>query len=196
MSISDIAQAIIMLFIILDPIGNAPIFHSITSFMEKNQRDTIIKKSVVIAFFLLFIIGVLGEALFKFFGITLNDFRIAGGIILFIYGIQGILGKSQAEDIARDSSVAVIPLATPLLAGPGALATVIFIKYRWGIGVMFTSIIIGCLISYIILISGERLFRILGKDGSMLLVKLFSMILAAIAVSMIAHGILEYIGKS
>lgn len=185
-----------MLFIILDPIGNAPIFHSLTINMDKNQRTSIIKKSVFIATILLLIIGIIGEAFFKFFGISLNDFRIAGGVILFIYGVQGILGKTEAQEISGDSSLAIIPLATPLLAGPGAIATVIYIKYRWGTATMVGSILIDSLVTLSILLLGEKLFKYLGKDGSLLLVKLFSMLLAAIAVNMIGQGIIGYLESS
>jgi len=186
-------QATIMLFIILDPLGNAPIFHSLTSQMEKSVRASIVKKSVAIATLLLLLLGIGGEALFRFFGITLNDFRIAGGAILFVYGVQGILGKTEAESLSGDVSIAVIPLATPLLAGPGAIATVIYIKYRWGLGTMALSVLLDSLLTLLILSAGERLFRLLGRDGSLLLVKLFSMVLAAIAVNMIAQGVLGYV---
>lgn len=193
LEIYDFIQATLMLFIILDPVGNSPIFHSLTSNMTKQQRSIIIKKSVVIATIMLLVIGIIGEAFFRFFGITLNDFRIAGGIILFIYGVQGILGKTEAEAIKGDSSLAIIPLATPLLAGPGAIATVIYIKYRWGLSVMLASIMIDSILTFIILSLGEKLFKYLGKDGSLLLVKLFSMLLAAIAVNMIGQGIKGYV---
>jgi multiple antibiotic resistance protein len=186
-------QALLMLFIILDPIGNAPIFHSLTMHMDKNQRVIIIKKSVAIATLMLLVIGFVGEAFFRFFGITLNDFRIAGGVILFIYGVQGILGKTEAEEISGDSSLAIIPLATPLLAGPGAIATVIYIKYRWGSAIMLGSILIDSILTLAILLLGEKLFKYLGKDGSLLLVKLFSMLLAAIAVNMVGQGIIGYL---
>lgn len=186
-------QALLMLFIILDPIGNAPIFHSLTMNMDKNQRISIVKKSVAIATLMLLVIGFVGEAFFRFFGITLNDFRIAGGVILFIYGVQGILGKTEAEEISGDSSLAIIPLATPLLAGPGAIATVIYIKYRWGTAIMLGSILIDSILTLAILLLGEKLFKYLGKDGSLLLVKLFSMLLAAIAVNMIGQGIIGYL---
>jgi multiple antibiotic resistance protein len=161
--------------------------------MDKNQRISIVKKSVAIATLMLLVIGFVGEAFFRFFGITLNDFRIAGGVILFIYGVQGILGKTEAQEISGDSSLAIIPLATPLLAGPGAIATVIYIKYRWGTAIMLGSILIDSILTLAILLLGEKLFKYLGKDGSLLLVKLFSMLLAAIAVNMVGKGIIGYL---
>lgn len=190
---SELLQAILMLFIILDPVGNAPIFHSLTSHMSRELRGGIIRKSVLIATLMLLVIGIIGEAFFRFFGITLNDFRIAGGVILFIYGVQGILGKTEAETIKGDSSVAIIPLATPLLAGPGAIATVIYIKFRWGLSTMLASIIIDSILTFLILSLGDKLFKYLGRDGSLLLVKLFSMLLAAIAVNMIGQGVIGYL---
>jgi len=80
-----------------------------------------------------------------------------------------------------------------LLAGPGAIATVIYIKYRWGTAIMLGSILIDSILTLAILLLGEKLFKYLGKDGSLLLVKLFSMLLAAIAINMIGRGIIGYL---
>ncbi len=186
-----LVQAVVMLFIIIDPLGNAPLFYAYTSHLSPRVRRGIIVKSVAIAAGLLLFFGLAGQPFFQFFGVTLNDFRIAGGIILFIYGIMGIMGKTEVEKITEPESIAVVPLATPLLAGPGAIATVVFIKYNWGLVTTLAAITINTILALALLLAGDRLLKLMGRQGSLLLTRLFSMILAAIAVSMIRQGIIE-----
>ena len=188
-----IIQAILILFIIMDPLGNAPLFYAYTSKLSSSLRRKIITTSVIVASALLLFFGLVGQPFFEFFGVSLSDFRIAGGIILFIYGVMGILGKSEAERIEEPESLAIVPFATPLLAGPGAIATVIYTRYNWGLDVTLISIAVNTVLSLILLLLGERLLSLLGKHGSLLLVRLFSMILAAIAVSMIRQGVVEIV---
>ncbi len=188
-----VVQAILILFIIMDPLGNAPLFYAYTSKLSSSLRRKIITTSVIVASALLLFFGLVGQPFFEFFGVSLPDFRIAGGIILFIYGVMGILGKSEAERIEEPESLAIVPFATPLLAGPGAIATVIYTRYNWGLHITLISIAVNTILSLILLLLGERLLSLLGKHGSLLLVRLFSMILAAIAVSMIRQGVVEII---
>ena len=190
-AIKGLIQAIIMLFIIMDPLGNAPLFYAYTARLTDSLRKKIIVKSVLIATLLLLFFGTVGEPFLNFFGVTLSDFRIAGGIILFIYGVLGILGKGEIERIGEPEALAVVPLATPLLAGPGAIATVIFISYNWGLKVTLAAIAANTVLSLALLIMGERLLKLFGRNFSLLLTRLLSMLLAAIAISMIRQGILE-----
>lgn len=188
-----IIQAILILFIIMDPLGNAPLFYAYTSKLSSSLRRKIITTSVIVASALLLFFGLVGQPFFEFFGVSLSDFRIAGGIILFIYGVMGLLGKSEAERIEEPESLAIVPFATPLLAGPGAIATVIYTRYNWGLEITLISIAVNTVLSLTLLLLGERLLSLLGKHGSLLLVRLFSMVLAAIAVSMIRQGVVEIV---
>ncbi|MGC8753174.1 MAG: MarC family protein [Fervidicoccaceae archaeon] len=193
MTIASLFQAIIMLFIILDPIGNAPLFYGYTKDMGEGERRRTILYSIIIASSLLIFFALFGEPFFRYFGITTSDFRIAGGIILFIYGLWGVFGNTEVEIVRERESLAIVPLATPLLAGPGSITTVIYIKYSWGLMVSLISIVIDGLLALAILMAGEKLFKIFGSKGSIFLIKLFSMILMAIAVGMIRQGITEMI---
>jgi len=182
-----------MLFIILDPIGNAPLFYGYTKDMSEKERRNTIFYSIVIAMFLLLFFAVAGEPFFRYFGITTADFRIAGGVILFIYGLWGVFGNTEVEMVRDRESLAIVPLATPLLAGPGSITTIIYIKYSWGLSVSILALIIDGLAALLILLAGEKLFKVFGSKGSIFLIKLFSMILMAIAVGMIRQGITEII---
>lgn len=184
-----------MLFIILDPIGNAPLFYGYTKDMKEAERRKTILNSIAIAIALLVFFALFGEPFFRYFGITAPDFRIAGGIILFVYGLWGVFGNTEIEMVKDRESLAIVPLATPLLAGPGSITTVIYIKYNWGLWISLSSILIDGLIALGILLAGEKLFKLFGSKGSIFLVKLFSMILLAIAVGMIRQGITEIINR-
>ncbi len=181
-------QALMMLFVILDPIGNAPLFFMFTSDLPEGERRRTIMMSVVVASFILLCFAVAGDLLFDFFGLTLYDFEIAGGTVLFIYAVLGLLGKMEVEEVATES-LAVVPLATPLLAGPGAITTVIYIKQAMGFAYAFTSIAFNSIVALILLLNGERLLRLLGRNGAVALSKIMAMILAGIAVAIIREGL-------
>ena len=183
-------QTILILFVILDPLGNAPIFYSLTIMLSEKERRSIIRMSVIVATLILLTFSVGGAIILNFFNITVDDFRIAGGTILFIIAVKGILGKVEAESVEREA-VAIVPMATPLLAGPGSITTVIYIAQAYGIHYSILSIIINTIVAYLLLVNGDRLLAILGRNGSIALARIMAMILAAIAVSMIREGIMH-----
>jgi len=132
--------------------------------------------------------------LLSYFGLSVADFRISGGIILLIYGIARILGWTEAFMIKHPEEaeiIAVVPLATPLLAGPAAIATVLYIKTVYGIEYALVSIAVNTLITFIMLNNSQKLMDILGRDGAIALSKIMSILLAAIAIAMVREGILE-----
>lgn len=181
-------QTTLILFVILDPLGNAPIFYSLTIMLSEKDRRSIIRMSVIVATLILLIFSIGGVLILSFFNITVDDFRIAGGTILFIIAVKGILGRVEAETVEREA-VAVVPMATPLLAGPGSITTVIYIAQAYGIHYSIISIIINTAIAYLLLVNGDKLLAILGRNGSIALARIMAMILAAIAVSMVREGI-------
>jgi len=187
-----LAQSILILFVIFDPLGNAPIFYSLTMMLSEKDRKSIIRMSVIVATIILLIFSLGGLLILRFFNITVDDFRIAGGTILFIIAVKGILGRVEAETVEREA-VAVVPMATPLLAGPGSITTVIYIAQAYGIHYSIISIIINTAIAYFLLVNGDRLLAILGRNGSIALARIMAMILAAIAVSMVREGIIHIV---
>jgi len=188
----DVLKAILMLFVVLDPPGNAPLFYFFTRSMDPRKRIETIRTSIVVATIVLVMFALVGELVLKYFGITVNDFRIAGGTILFIYAVMGILGKSLAEEV-RGEDIAVVPLAVPLLAGPGSITVVIYLRYVYGLTVTILSIAINMVLSWLLLENGERLLRLLGRRGSVILDKIMSILLAAYSVAMIREGVLSAI---
>jgi len=181
-----------MLFVALDPLGNAPLFHYFTKDLPYRERLRTIRLSILVAAIVITVFALSGEYILKYFNITVDDFRIAGGIILFLYAILGILGHSLAEEV-RTEDVAIVPLAIPLLAGPGAITVSIYLKYVGGLTTVLISIAVNMLVSWILLENGEKILRHIGKSGSEVLGKIMSILLAAYAVAMIREGIMDVV---
>ncbi len=193
MNIDQLIQMTLMLFIVVDPLGNAPLFYWLTSDMEKARRRRIIKMSVLVATGMLVFFSLVGDLFFYYFGMTLSDFKIAGGIILFIYGLEGVLGRTEVAYIERGQpeSIAVVPMATPLLAGPGAIATVIYIKMSLGLAAALIAVGVNSLVALLLLLRGADLLDLLGRNGAIVLTRIIAMMLLGFSVAIIREGIVE-----
>ncbi len=187
--LNEIIQASLTLFVVLDAPGNAPLFYYFTKHMDYGRRRYTIRLSIVIAGMVLLVFILLGDLILSYLGVTMNDFRIAGGAILFIYAVLGLLGHSAAEE-AGGEDIAVVPLAMPLLAGPGSITTVIYIKYLMGIWVALISLGINLVVAWILLENGEKMLRLIGRRGGVVVSKIFAILLAAFAIAMIREGVL------
>jgi len=187
--IAGYVQAFVMLFIIFDPIGNIPIFHSLTQKLEPTLRRKTIKTSVLVAFVILVFFAVGGVFILNFFKISINEFMIAGGLLLFILSVEGLLGREEARWISSED-VAIVPLAMPLMAGPGAIYSVIFLMAPpFGPSYAFFSIITNVVLQYLLLVYSDTVLRLLGKTGSTVISRIMAFILSAIAVGMIINGV-------
>jgi len=192
--IDHLVRSTLVLFIAIDPLGNAPLFYGLTATLSDEKRRVIVRQSCKIATLILIVFAIVGDMLLSYFGLSVADFRISGGIILLIYGIAGILGWTEASMIKHPEeaeTIAVVPLATPLLAGPAAIATVLYIKAVYGIEYALVSIAVNTLITFVMLNNSQKLMDILGRNGAIALSKIMSILLAAIAIAMVREGILE-----
>ncbi len=196
--LQGLAKAIIMLMIAIDPIGNAPIFYAATISINPKRRRRIILRSIEVAAVILVAFALLGDFIFEYFGITVNDFKVAGGIILLIYGIAGIMGFTEAGAIRAESeeSLAIVPLATPLLAGPAAIATTLYLKSMYGLVPTMIAIGVNIAVTLLLLVHSDVMLRVLGRSGGIALAKIMSLILTAIAVAMIREGIIGIVSTT
>lgn len=190
-------HALVGVFVIVNPFGNVPLFISLTSKFSSEERKHAIAKSVVIATSVLLVFALIGQALFNLLNVTLPSLRIAGGLLLLAIAFDMLMGKSPASKIDESEereSVAVTPMALPLLAGPGAMSTVMILMNDAGSVTMKGSVLIAILLAmaagFVILINSERVYSIIKKDGSRVLTKIMGIILATIAIEMVVHGIL------
>jgi multiple antibiotic resistance protein len=185
----DLLRSTISLFVVINPIGIIPLFASITQKMQKKERSRVLKTTVVTASALLMIFAAAGTQILSIFGITISSFMIAGGILLFVVSIELLThGGWRFGGTVSDES-GVVPLAFPLLAGPGAITTVILSFQTSGLMVTMLSITIVIGITYIVFSLTGTIFRILGRRGSLIITRIFAVLVAAIAVQYIVDGL-------
>lgn len=189
-------------FAIMNPIAGVPVFLSLTSGDDKQTTKIVALRSLMIAFAIVAIFSVFGKVIFDVFGITLSAFRITGGIIVFFIGLHMLQGNQSSiqhpsEEDKRNSldaalSVAISPLGTPLLAGPGTIATAMTFSAGGGISTMLVTISVFaalCLITYFFFIFGGKLAAHLGSSALGVVTRMMGLILAAIGTQMVIEGL-------
>ncbi len=186
--LASLVQPVLLLFIVMDPLGNAPFFYTLTRQFDPGTRRSIINESVVVAMAVLLVFAVIGDVVMEYLGVRIGDFKIAAGLVLLVYSVMGFLEVRLAPKPEPDR-LAVVPLATPLLAGPGAIASVIYIKYSYGLLVAIASILVASAIALPILHSGRLLDRALGKNGQLVLDKIMMLLMSAFAVAIVRAGV-------
>lgn len=189
---------IVTLFVILDPIGVVPFFISLTKGMDPKLRKTVANRAVIISMILLLVFAYLGEVILGLLGITIYDFEIAGGALLLVFAIRDALsneplGVAESEAVAQRSTmdrVAVIPIAVPLLAGPGSLTTAILLANdNYGYFIAGAAILVDSLLALVALRYSDRLDKLVGESGLMIVGKVLDILMTAIAVSYLVRGI-------
>ncbi len=186
----DLIKAVITLLVVIDPIASIPVIMALTGKMEKKQRTSILNVTIITVAILLFVFAFVGSTIFSIFGISIFSFMIAGGVLLFLVAIELLTHgewRFGSQNIQDESGV--VPIAFPLLAGPGALTLVIISFETYGILVTVLSIVIVLGITYAILRLVEPIYRLLGKRGSLIVTRVFAIIIAAFAVQFIIDGI-------
>lgn len=186
---TDIITSVIALFVVIDPIGNIPLFIAFTKKLEKAEHKTVSKTAILTAAALLLLFGMAGTQILQLFGITIFSFMIAGGTLLFIIAIELLTYGEWRFARGVKEEVGVVPIAFPLLAGPGSITAVIISYQTSGFFITFSSIIIVMAITYVILRMVNPIYKVLGNRGSMIVSRVFAVIIAAIAVEYIVKGI-------
>jgi len=185
----------IQLLAVVEPFGIIPILINLTKKMEKETSKALSKSAALTSALLLMIFGIAGTQILSVFGITVNSFMVAGGALLFIVSLE-IMRHGALRNIQNDlQGTGVIPIAFPLIAGPGAITSVIISQQKDGLIVTLLSIIIVMGITYLILRSINSIYRILGNRGSEVISRIFAVILAAIAIQYIVEGLRNIIIK-
>ena len=192
-------QAFVLYFVVIDPIGNTPIFLSITqSQNEKEKYQTAIEATLIATIILIFF-SIIGQFILSYLNISLESFRIAGGIILFLIAIEMLFNKRQErkEQIVSKANekLSVFPLAIPILAGPAAITSVIVIatKYQENLTLQsinllgLVSVMIITLILFIILAKSDKF---LNKNITNIISRVIAIILAALSIQYIVDGLL------
>lgn len=192
--LKNIFLSFIPLFVAVDAIGVLPIFVSLTEGLQKSERMKVIVQSMVTASGLAVSFILLGKLIFRLLGITLGDFMIAGGAILFCLAITDILHQVKTRRIPG-KDLGAVPLGTPLIVGPAVLTTSLVIVSQYGLFPTIISVIINILFAGIVFSLSSILIRFLGEAGTKALSKITSLLLAAIAVMLIRKGLQQFTGS-
>lgn len=192
--------AFVTLLVVIDPIGLAPLFVALTQGISTRARRTIGVRACVVAIALLTMFGLFGEQVLNFIGISMPAFQIAGGILLFLTALDMLFerrtkrrqGQASEDDPAQDPSV--FPLAMPLIAGPGAMATMVLLAGSPGAGwaeVLTVHLVMIAVIAVVFLmfLGAGLLERMLGPTGINVVTRLLGMLLAALSVQFVLNGL-------
>lgn len=191
----------IALFAIVNPIGCLPIFISATDGWDAKARANTAKTVAMTVFIVLAVSAFIGDSVLNFFGISIPSFQVGGGILLMLIAISMMHGKQsgarqtpeEAQSMAERQVIAIVPLSIPLLAGPGAISSMIIAAQQtpsfWGHATLVIPISIIALIIWLILNLSTRIAERLGNIGINIVTRLMGLILAAMSVEFIAHGL-------
>lgn len=186
------AYVVVELTAILDPVGTLPMFLMFVSGVEKRERRKVVQTMTTVVMALLLFFALLGKPLLGLLGIGVPSFEFGGGIILLFLAID-MLGSESTHKIDL-SQVAVVPLATPLLVGPGTLTALVVLTNQPSISVL--DVLVGCVVASLIVFMlfyfSDYLFTLLGENGVKAVSRLFTIILAAIAAQMIHNALLSW----
>ncbi|MBP8302737.1 MAG: MarC family protein [Phycisphaerae bacterium] len=188
----DICLAFIPLFVAVDAVGVMPLFVSLTAGLKPSRRDRIIVQSMVTASGLALGFILVGKAVFHALGITIGDFMIAGGVVLFGIAINDLIGSGQRRRTPADE-LGAVPLGTPMIVGPAVLTTCLVIIPEYGIAPTLIATLLNILLAGLLLKLSSRLVGLLGEAGTKALSKVISLLLAAIAVMLVRKGLEQFL---
>jgi multiple antibiotic resistance protein len=195
--------ALSSIFFLVDPFAAIPSFIAITAGADATRRRRMAVKASLTCFIVLTAFAIAGRLIFRMFGITLPAFEIAGGIILLLIGIDMIEAKrsptqessNDAEEAAAKEDAGIVPLGIPMLAGPGAISSVMVLvgasPNKWQMVAILLAISITALSSYGVLNGADRLRRLLGETGIRILVRIMGLLLVALAVQFFVNGLTD-----
>ena len=186
LNFKEIFTAFMVLFAVIDVIGNIPIIIDLRKKVGHIQSE----KASIIAGFIMIVFLFVGERILNLIGIDVNSFAVAGAFILFFIALEMILGITlYKEDENTALTASVFPLAFPLIAGPGSLTTLLSLRAEFRIENIIIAVIVNVLFIYIVLKTSSKIERIIGNNGISIIRKIFGVILLAIAVKLFAHNI-------
>lgn len=202
-SVGHALAAFMGFFAIMNPIANTAVFVGLTADDDAETRRKIAARALTVSFVIVVVFAAAGKIIFDLFGITLAAFRIMGGVLVAIVGYQMMHGgegsaiqhptrKDGAGDADAAVNVAITPLAMPILAGPGTIATAMSFASGRGVRELIVTVVaffLLCVISYVFFRSGERLVRYLGRQGVNIVNRLMGLILAVIGAQMLIEGV-------
>jgi len=194
----DVAAAVVTLFLIMDPIGNVPLFLSVLKPVEPGRRRRVLLREIAVAYLVLLAFVFLGGYVLRFLGLDEATIAVAGGIVLFLIALRMIfpVGGGPVTD-APEGEPFIVPLAIPLFVGPSTLAALLLLQRTspGQTGPLLLAVTLAWALSGVILLSSTFLYRLLRERGLMALERLMGMLLVMIAVQMFMNGVRTYLAR-
>jgi multiple antibiotic resistance protein len=191
------AQVFVTLLVIIDPAGNAPIFLTLTKDKTKKERNRLAWQAVVVAGGVIAVFALFGQKILEYLGISIPALQGSGGLLLLLVALELLTGRDQDPTEVDEVNIALVPLGTPLIAGPGAIAaTIVFVREAHGfhdaysIGLALVAVLV---LMYVALRFCLVLLRALRPGGIHLLTRIFGLLLSAIAVQLIAESVRGFV---
>jgi multiple antibiotic resistance protein len=213
-ALSELSQAPIVrfsllalssIFFLVDPFAAIPSFLAITHSADPRRRKRMARKGAITCFIVLTSFAVGGQLIFRLFGITLAAFEIAGGLILLLIGLDMLEARrsatqetlGDAEEAAAKEDAGIVPLGVPMLAGPGAISSVMVLVgqapslWHWEMGAILGSIAVTALVSYWVLAGAGRVRQVMGETGIRILIRVMGLLLVALAMQLFINGLTD-----
>jgi multiple antibiotic resistance protein len=189
----------VTLFVIMDPLGNIPLFLGLTGGRSNRTRAKLAAQAVLVSLFVITLFAIVGQQILTFLGIGIPALQGAGGLLLLIVALELLTDRADEPAEVRDVNVALVPLGTPLLAGPGAIvATIVFVQQSEGLADV-TAIALGILAIHLAVYLSLRfsvgISRIIRESGIVLLTRIAGLLLSAIAVQLVADSVRGFLAE-
>ena len=191
--ISEFGKAALALFISVDPFGNIPIFVGLTENVQDAQKKRVYNTATIVGVILLLVFAFAGTGILTLFGLSIYSFEVAGGILLLIISIRILISGNMHENVESPESIGAVPIAIPLLVGPGAITTTIFNIQQYDTIIAILAVLVVMATTWIILRYISRVYKFLGKIGSLIIARVMALLIAAIAVQYILTGVTHFL---
>ncbi len=186
--LNSFLYSLIPIFVAIDAIGVLPAFFMFTQGFKKEERDRVATQSIITAFLVTVGFIFVGKAIFHALDIKVEDFMIAGGLVLLVIAVTDILRVGVIR-LSRGATIGAVPLGTPLIAGPATLTTALILVGTQGLVAVILSVIVNILFAWVVFLQADRIVKIMGVSGSKAVAKVAALILAAIGIKMIRLGL-------
>lgn len=183
------AQVFFAIFGVMDPVGNVPMFLTLTGKMDRKTQQSLATGAVIRAGVILVVFVFLGSAILHAFQISIESFRIAGGLILAILGLQILFGKEHEVSPGAGGDISVVPLATPLIAGPGMITSAVILAKEYGYVLTLAGIVANLILTRVLFRYAYLVLRLLGEKGALAFAKVMGLIIVAIGIEFIRSAL-------
>jgi len=190
----DVALAFVALFVAVDILGVIPLYLSLTRGLSAESRERLPRQSTVTATAVGLGFLLVGDAVFRVLGISVADFQVAGGILLLVLSVHDLLSAGRA-DPAPLRTVGAVPIGTPLIVGPAALATLALLVQSYGYPIALLALGANMALAYLVLSQADRVGRVFGQAGSEVIAKVANLLLAAFGVSLVRRGLQDFLTR-